>query len=60
MGLIPEAQYVRATSTISQQLAESFEKNTEPSPTLPTGGKGSGGSVPDYVKIFEQVFLEEV
>jgi hypothetical protein len=57
--LIPEAQYVRATSTVSQRLAESFAKNTEPSPTLPTGGKGSGGSVPDYVKTFEQVFSEE-
>ena len=58
-GLIPEAQYIQATSTISQQLAESFAKNTEPNPTLPTGGRGSGGSVPDYVKTFGQVFSEE-
>jgi len=58
-GLIPEAQYIQATSTISQRLAESFAKNTEPNPTLPVGGKGSSGSVPDYVKTFEQVFSEE-
>ncbi len=58
-GLIPEAQYVQATSTISQRLAEGFAKNAEANPTLPTGGRGSGGSVPDYVKIFGQVFSEE-
>ena len=58
-GLIPEAQYIRATSTISQRLAEGFAKNTESNPTLPTGGRGSGGSVPDYVKTFGQVFSEE-
>jgi hypothetical protein len=58
-GLIPEAQYIRATSTISQRLAESFAKNTEPNPSLPMGGKGSCGSVPDYVKTFGQVFSEE-
>jgi hypothetical protein len=38
--LLPEAEYVRALSIISQQLAESFTKNTEPHPTLPTGGRG--------------------
>jgi hypothetical protein len=58
-GLIPEAQYIRATSTISQRLAESFAKNMEPNPTLPMGGKGSCSSVPDYVKTFGQVFSEE-
>jgi len=57
--LIPEAQYIRATSTISQRLAESFAKNMESSPTLLTGGKGSGRLVPDYVKTFGQVFSEE-
>jgi len=31
----------------------------EPNPNLPTGGRGSGGSVPDYVKTFGQVFSEE-
>jgi len=31
----------------------------KPNPTLPTGGKGSGGSVPDYVKTFGQVFSVE-
>ena len=35
-GLILEAQYIQATSTISQRLAESFAKNVEPNPTLPT------------------------
>ena len=58
-GLIPEAQYVQATSTISQRLAEGFAKNAEANPTLPTGGRGAGDSVPDYVKIFGQVFSEE-
>jgi hypothetical protein len=39
-GLIPEAQYVQVTSTISQRLAESFARNSEANPTLPTGGSG--------------------
>ena len=58
-GLLPEVQYIQATSTISQWLAESFSKHTELKPTLPTGGMGSHGSIPDYVKMFGQVFLEE-
>jgi hypothetical protein len=58
-GLLPEAQHVQATSTISQRLAESFSKHTESKPMLPTGGIGSSGSVPDYVKMFGQVFSEE-
>jgi predicted aspartyl protease len=58
-GLIPEAQYVQATSTISQRLAEGFARNLEAKPTLPTGGSGSKNPIPDYVKIFGQVFLEE-
>jgi hypothetical protein len=58
-GLIPEAQYVQATSTISQRLAEGFAKNSEAKPTLPTGGSGSKNPIPDYVKIFGQVFSEE-
>ena len=58
-GLLPEVQYVQATSTISQRLAESFSKHTESKPTLPTGGIGSSGSIPDYVKMFGQVFSEE-
>jgi predicted aspartyl protease len=36
-GLIPEAQYIQATSTISQRLAEGFARNSEANPTLPTG-----------------------
>jgi hypothetical protein len=58
-GLIPEAQYVQATSTISQRLVESFARNSEANPTLPTGGCGSKNPIPDYVKIFGQVFSEE-
>jgi hypothetical protein len=58
-GLLPKAEYVQATSTISQRLAETFAKNTEPHLTLPTGGSGSKDPVPDYVKMFGQVFLEE-
>jgi hypothetical protein len=40
-------------------LAESFSKHTESNPTLPTGGSGSKDSLPDYVKMFGQVFSEE-
>jgi hypothetical protein len=58
-GLIPEAQYVQATSTISQRLVEGFARNLEAKPTLPTGGSGSRDPIPDYVKIFGQVFSEE-
>jgi hypothetical protein len=58
-GLLLEVQHVQATSTISQRLAESFSKHMESKPTLPTSGMGSSGSVPDYVKMFGQVFSEE-
>jgi predicted aspartyl protease len=58
-GLIPEAQYIQASSTISQRLAEGFTRNTEAHPTLPTGGSGLGDPILDYVKIFGQVFSEE-
>jgi hypothetical protein len=58
-GLLPEVQYVQATSTISQRLAESFSKHTESKPTLPTGGMGSSSLISDYVKMFGQVFSEE-
>jgi len=58
-GLLPEAQYIGATSTISQQLAESFSKHMEANPVLLTGGSGLKDPVPDYVKMFRQVFLEE-
>jgi hypothetical protein len=58
-GLLPEAEYVQATSTISQRLVETFAKNAEPHPTLPTGRSGSKDLVPDYVKMFGQVFSEE-
>jgi hypothetical protein len=58
-GLLPEAEYIQATSIISQRLAENFVKNTEPHLTLPTGGRGLKDPVPDYVKMFGQVFSEE-
>ena len=60
-GLLPEAHYIQASTTISQWLAEGFAKNVEANPTLPTvtGGRGAGTSVPDYIKIFGQVFSEE-
>ena len=58
-GLLPEAEHIQATSTISQRLAENFVKNTEPHPTLLTGGRGLKDPVPDYVKMFGQVFSEE-
>jgi predicted aspartyl protease len=57
--LLPKAEYVQATSTISQRLAETFAKNTEPHLTLLTGGSGSKNPVLDYVKMFGQVFSEE-
>jgi hypothetical protein len=38
---------------------ESFTRNSEANPTLPTGGSGSKNPIPDYVKIFGQVFSEE-
>ena len=40
-GLLPEAQYIEATSTISQRLVKSFSRNTESNPVLPTDGSGS-------------------
>jgi hypothetical protein len=58
-GLLPEAQYIQATSTISQRLAKSFSKHTESNPTLLTGGAGSKNLLPDYMKMFGQVVLEE-
>jgi hypothetical protein len=39
-------------------LVDSFAKNTEAKPTLLTSGIGSGSPIPDYVKIFGQVFSE--
>jgi len=58
-GLLPKAKYVQATSTISQRLAETFAKNADPHPTLPTGRSGLKDLVPDYVKMFSQVFSDE-
>ena len=57
-GLLPEVEYIQATSTHSQRLAESFSRNCHPHPTLPTGGMGSRDPVPDYVQMFSQVFSE--
>jgi hypothetical protein len=38
---------------------QGFTRNTEAHPTLPTGRSGSKNPIPDYVKIFGQVFSEE-
>jgi len=57
--LLPKVEYIQVTSTISQRLAETFARITDPHPTLPTGGSRSKDPVPDYVKMFSQVFSEE-
>ena len=57
-GLLSGAEYIQAVSSHSQRLAEGFSRNSRPHPTLPTGGIGSKGSMPDYVNMFTQVFSE--
>ena len=46
---------IRATSTISQRLAEAFKRNNESGPT--TSDPRSG--VPDYLREFDDVFSKE-
>jgi hypothetical protein len=48
MGLQHLVEEIRASSTISQRLAEAFRKNSAPAPT---------GTVPDYLSDFTQVVL---
>jgi len=49
-GLHHPTTEIRATSTISQRLAEAFKKNTEPD---------AGSGVPDYLREFDDVFSKE-
>jgi len=56
-GLLPEAQYIKASSTLSQRLVESFSRHTESNPVLPTSGRGLKDPLPDYIKMFGQSLL---
>jgi len=58
-GLILEAQYIQASSTISQQLVEGFAKKTKANPTLLTGGSSSKDPIPDYIKILDKSFQKK-
>lgn len=49
---------IRATSTISQRLAEAFKRNNEPLRTSPVPTDGREG-VPDYLRDFDDVFAKE-
>jgi hypothetical protein len=57
-GLCQPPEEVRATSTISQRLAEAFKRNSEPTPTL-TDGPTSAEGIPDYLREFHSVFSKE-
>src|SRR5467141_3473802 len=46
-GLLPKPEYIRATATVSQRLAQAFEANTEPTDILP------------YLREFHSVFSKE-
>ncbi|KDR64873.1 hypothetical protein GALMADRAFT_82574, partial [Galerina marginata CBS 339.88] len=50
-GLLPEAEHIRAGSTISQRLAEAFKKNSEPT--------DFDKHVPEHLKDFHSVFSKE-
>ena len=50
-GLLPPPLDIRATSTVSQRLAEAFKLNSQP--TDPTS------RVPEYLKEFESVFSKK-
>ena len=50
-GLLPEPEYVQASSTISQRLAEAFKRNSEP----PDYEK----HIPPYLRDFHSVFSKE-
>jgi len=52
IGLVPEPVEIRATSSISQRLAEAFKRNSEASAP-------SGWSVPEYMKEFDSIFSKE-
>jgi len=52
IGLVPAPAEIRATSSVSQRLAEAFKRNSEAS--APTGWP-----VPEYLKEFDSVFSKE-
>jgi len=52
IGLVPAPVEIRATSSVSQRLAEAFKRNSEAS--APTGWP-----VPEYLKEFDSVFSKE-
>ena len=50
-GLLPEPEYIRASSTISQRLAEAFKRNSEP--------PGYEKHIPPHLRDFQSVFSKE-
>jgi len=52
IGLVPAPVEIRATSSVSQRLAEAFKRNSEAS--APTRRP-----VPEYLKEFDSVFSKE-
>jgi hypothetical protein len=54
-GLHQPPQQIRATSTISQRLAEAFKRNSEAS----SDGSTAPGNIPDHFREFHNVFSKE-
>jgi len=52
IGLVPAPVEIRATSSVSQRLAEAFKRNSKASAP-------SGRSIPEYLKEFDSVFSKE-
>jgi len=52
IGLVPAPAEIRATSSVSQRLAEAFKGNSKASAP-------SGWSVPEYLKEFDSIFSKE-
>jgi hypothetical protein len=57
-GLYQPPADIRATSTISQRLAEAFKRNSEPDRSGPTLTDSREG-VPDHLRDFDDVFSKE-
>jgi len=53
IGLVPAPAEIRATSSVSQRLAEAFKRNSEASAPC------SRWSIPEYLKEFDSVFSKE-
>jgi len=51
IGLVPAPAEIRATSSVSQRLAEAFKRNSKSAP--------SGRSIPEYLKEFDSIFSKE-